>query len=169
MLKIQSTVTRKAAVEPAGGEVTYRSDHPEVASVNEKTGKVTAKAAGKAVITASCQGKTDSYQVLVRPARAKVTLAKSPKRGRVLIRWKKVKGADGYEIQVAAGKKKLSKAKVTRISKASVLKKTISRLSGGKKLPGGKKVYIRIRAYTKIDSKRIYGAYSKVKTCKVKK
>lgn len=169
VLKIQSTVTRKAAVEPAGGEVTYRSDHPEVASVNEKTGKVTAKAAGKAVITASCQGKTDSYQVLVRPARAKVTLAKSPKRGRVLIRWKKVKGADGYEIQVAAGKKKLSKAKVIRISKASVLKKTISRLSGGKKLPGGKKVYIRIRAYTKIDSKRIYGAYSKVKTCKVKK
>ena len=168
VLKIKGTVTRKAAAAPAG-EVSYSSSNPKVASVDAKTGKVTAKAPGAATITASCQGQTDSYRVLVKPAKTKLTSAKSPKRGRVAIRWKKVKGADGYEIQAATGKKKLSKAKAIRIAKASAVKKTLTKLSGGKKLPGGKKVYIRIRAYTKVGSERVYGAYSNVKTCRVKK
>lgn len=169
LLKIKGTVTRRAQVSPADGQVTYSSSNPKVASVNAKTGKVTAKAAGAATITAACQGKTDSYRVLVKPAKVKISSVKSPKKGRALIRWKKVKGADGYEIQVAASKKKLSKAKTIRITKASAVKRTITRLSNGKKLSGGKKIYVRMRAYTKADSRRVYGAYSEVKTCKIKK
>lgn len=139
-----------------------------MASVDPATGKVTGKVAGAATITATCQGKTDSYQVLVKPEKVKVTLAKSTGSGRVTLKWKRTKGADGYEIQAAAAKKKLGKAKPIRVAKASAVKKTITKLSNGKKLKGKTTVYIRIRAYTKAGGQKIYGSYSQTKKCNVK-
>ena len=49
------TTTLKATVTGAdASKVTFTSSNPKVATVNKTTGKVTAKAAGKAVITAKC-------------------------------------------------------------------------------------------------------------------
>ena len=49
------TTTLKATVTGADApKVTFTSSNPKVAAVNKTTGKVTAKAAGKAVITAKC-------------------------------------------------------------------------------------------------------------------
>lgn len=167
----KGSVTRTATVSPANAtdkNIVYSSSNPKVASVDPATGKVTGKAAGAATITATCQGKTDSYQVLVKPEKVKVTLAKSTGSGRVALKWKRTKGADGYEIQAAATKKKLGKAKPIRVAKASAVKKTITKLSNGKKLKGKTTVYIRIRAYTKAGGQKIYGSYSQTKKCNVK-
>ncbi len=170
-INVKGSVTRKATISPANAAeqgIVYSSSNPKVASVDARTGKVTGKAAGAATITATCQGKTDSYQVLVKPAKVKIVLAKSAEKRRVTLKWKRVKGADGYEIQVAAAKKKLGKAKPIRVTKASTVKKVIAKLSNGSKLKSGKTVYIRMRAYKKAVSQKIYGNYSKIKTCKVK-
>lgn len=73
--------------------------------------------------------------------------------------WKKVKNIDGYEIYVA-NKKNFSDKKITTASKSSVSKKLT------KKIPG-KTYYVKIRAYKKSGSKKIYGKFSKVVKCKL--
>lgn len=170
-LNVRGTITRKATASPANAtdqRISYSSSNPQVASVDAATGKVTAKAAGMTTITAACAGKTDSYRVLVKPGKVKMNSVKSPKKRRVTLRWKRVKGADGYEIQVAASKKKVGKAKPIRISKASTVKKTLTKFSNGSKLKSKKMIYVRMRAFTKAGSEKIYGNYSGVKRCRVK-
>ncbi len=171
-LNIKRTVKRTAKVTATGAgnfKVVYSSKSRKVASVDPNTGKVTAKSAGRTVITASCGGKTDSYVVRVKPAKVTKITAKSKSKGKVSLKWKKTAGASGYEIQISDSSKKLKKAKVIKIKKGKIIKKDIKKFANGKKLKGGKKVYIRMRAYKKVGSDVIYGDYSKAKTCKVKK
>ncbi len=75
-------------------------------------------------------------------------------------KWKKVKGAKGYQIQYAVSKKKLSKGKRKNVKKASV---TI------KKLKKKKTYYVRVRAYRQSGKKKIYGRWSAVKKVKIRK
>ena len=77
--------------------------------------------------------------------------------------WKKVNGIDGYELQYSTDKQFKSK-KVTKTKTISASKKSIT----VKKLKSGKKYYIRIRAYKKVDGKKEYSEWSKVKSVKVK-
>ena len=58
----------------AGIEVSWTSDHPEIASVSE-TGLVTAKTAGTAVITLTVDGKTDTITITVPAALNPATAA----------------------------------------------------------------------------------------------
>lgn len=172
LLNIKQTITRKASVYPASAsaqKVTYTSSNFKIAAVDANTGTVTAKAPGKAVITAVCQGKTDSYQVLVKPAKVKKLTVKSKSSRTVTVKWKKVAGASGYQIQIADSAKKLKKAKAVKVAKSKATSKVLKKLSNGKKLKGGKKIYVRMRAYTKSGSTMIYGDYCAKKQCKVKK
>lgn len=73
--------------------------------------------------------------------------------------WKKVKNIDGYEIYVA-NKKNFSDKKITTASKSSVSKKLTKKMKG-------KTYYVKIRAYKKSGSKKIYGKFSKVVKCKL--
>lgn len=166
-LNIGKTTKRTANVSPPNINVEYTTSNKNVATVNSN-GKVTAKGAGAATITAKYGNKKDSYKVLVKPAKVKVT-AKSKTGKKVNISWKKVTGATGYEIQAAKTKKGLSKAKPIKIKKASTLKYNLTKLEG-KKLTGGK-IYIRMRAYTKAAGYEnpIYGDYCARKSCNVKK
>lgn len=107
--------------------------------------------------------------VRVKPAKVTKITAKSKSKGKVSLKWKKTAGASGYEIQISDSSKKLKKAKVIKIKKGKIIKKDIKKFANGKKLKGGKKVYIRMRAYKKVGSDVIYGDYSKAKKCKVKK
>ncbi len=72
--------------------------------------------------------------------------------------WKKVSGASGYEIYMKTGNGKYKKIKI--VGNAKTLSFTKSGLSK-------KKSYsFRIRAYTKVDRNKVYGAYSNVKKVK---
>jgi len=69
---------------------------------------------------------------------------------------KKIKGAQGYQIQYATNKK--FKAK-----KAKYIGKTSGKIKGLKK---NKKYYFRVRAYIMKGNKKVYGKWSKVKMVK---
>ncbi len=93
----------------------------------------------------------------------KVTIksVKSTKKKQAIIKWKKVSGAKGYQIQYSL-KKSFKKKKAVTIKKVKTIKKTI------KKLKSGKKYYFRMRAYKTSNGKKVYGKWSNVKKVKVK-
>ncbi|MDO5547633.1 MAG: fibronectin type III domain-containing protein [Eubacteriales bacterium] len=79
-------------------------------------------------------------------------------------RWKRVSSVTGYELQYST-KSSMEKATTVKIKAgtASTLGKTV------KKLSGGKKYYVRIRAYKTLEDGKNYGAWSGVKSIKIKK
>ena len=97
----------------------------------------------------------------VEVAKASLTSAKNSKSKQILLKYKKVSGAKGYEISYSTDKK--FKKVVTKKNTA----KTSYTIS---KLKKGKIYYVRIRAY-KMDStgKKVYGKYSSMKKVKVSK
>ena len=97
----------------------------------------------------------------VKVAKASLTSAKNSKSKQILLKYKKVSGAKGYEISYSTDKK----------FKKAVTKKNTAKTSYTiSKLKKGKTYYVRIRAY-KIDStgKKVYGKYSSVKKVKISK
>lgn len=94
------------------------------------------------------------------PAKTKVSLS-SPKKKQIKIRWTKLKSASGYEIYYSTSKKGKYK-KLKTITKPSTVKYT------HKKLKSKKKYYYKVRAYKTINGKKVYGAYSSVKSLKAK-
>ena len=80
------------------------------------------------------------------------------------VTWKKqTTETTGYQIQYSTDKKFIKNNKKVNINK----NKTTSKLI--KKLKGKKKYYVRIRTYKKINGKKIYSSWSKVKNIKTKK
>ena len=83
----------------------------------------------------------------------------TPKTGTATVKWSKVKGAKGYQLQYALNKKfKKKKSIQTKKTKYII-----------KKLKKKKTYYIRVRAYKMNGKKKVYGKWSKVKKVKVKK
>ncbi len=76
----------------------------------------------------------------------------------VTVKWKKVSAADGYQIAYSTSKK--MKGKKTKLVKKKkvVLKKLKKRT-----------YYVRVRAYKMVNSKKVYGTWSKSAKVKVKK
>lgn len=99
------------------------------------------------------------FKTSTAPKAASLTSAVRKTGTTAVLKWKKVSGADGYQIQMS--------------TKSSSGFKKIKTLSSGKKsytktnLSKNKTYYFRIRAYKEVTGGRIYGAWSKVK--KVKK
>lgn len=97
---------------------------------------------------------------ITKPKKAKIKKVKGYKKA-LEVRYAKVSGASRYQIQVATDKK-FKKNKKTVTAKKSKTKVKIS------KLKKKKKYYVRVRAYKSISGKKVYGAWSKVKTVKTK-
>lgn len=98
------------------------------------------------------------------PALAKTTakLSRYGKQG-IRIKWKKVDGANGYQVRLGTNKKTTKGKKTYTIKRGSTLKKNV------KNLKKGKRYYVKVRPYRNIGGKKVYGAYSSVKSIKVKK
>ena len=97
-----------------------------------------------------------STTITTSTAPAKVTLSKLTAGSKSATpAWKTVSGASGYQ-------GKFKSAKTATVSKGSSKKATI------KKLTKGKKYYFKVRAYKTVDGKKVYGAWSSVKSVKVK-
>lgn len=106
------------------------------------------------------QTPTQTATKLTKPKKAKIKKVKGYKKA-LEVSYSKVSGASGYQIQVATDKK-FKKNKKTVTAKKSKTKVKIS------KLKKKKKYYVRIRAYKSASGKKVYGAWSKVKTVKTK-
>lgn len=128
--------------------------------VPKNTGVTTLKV--KADASGKYKGRTITYRLIVLPKKETVTYAKSLKAGQITLKWKKDTRATGYQIQYSTSSKFAKKATKTILVKNSrITKKTIQKLSGGKKY------YVRVRAYKtmKINGKKTnkYGAWSRRK------
>ncbi len=95
------------------------------------------------------------------PAKSAVASLKSKKKGQMQVGFQNINGVSGYQIEYALNKKFTSSK--TKEAGKTAKSKTLSGLKAGKKY------YVRVRAY-QLDSmkNRIYGAYSTVKSVKVK-
>lgn len=101
-----------------------------------------------------------SVKAATTPAKAKLVSVKKKGSTKMKITWKKVTGADGYEISMRTGKGRYKSIKTITKGKTVTFTK-----SGLKK---GKSYSFRIRAYKKVGSKKTYGSYSNVKTIKLR-
>lgn len=99
---------------------------------------------------------TDVKPVKPAPAKVRLSSAKRLSGKRIKLKWKKVSGADGYEIYRAAKKK----GKYTRIA---VIKKGKTITYTDKKAKQKKTYYYKVRAYRKDGKKKVYGVFSVAK------
>lgn len=95
------------------------------------------------------------------PAKAVLKSVKNVKGKKAAIKWKKVKGATGYAVYRSTSRngkyrmvKKLNSRKKINFTNTALKKKTY---------------YYKVRAYTKVKGKIVYGAYSDVKKVKIVK
>lgn len=105
---------------------------------------------------------TNTLQKTVKVGKVKGVKIKKLNKKSVKVIWKKVNDVSGYEIQYATSKKFNKDLKKTN-AKAKAKSKTI------KKLKKKKTYYFRIRAYRKVNGKKVYGSWSKTKKVKIKK
>ena len=105
-----------------------------------------------------CTSKYTNLSVMTLPKKTEIKKV-SAGSSKVKLQWKKVK-CDGYQIQYSTTKKFTSNVKKSDVSN----KKTSCSIG---KLKKNKKYYVRIRAYVKVNGKKSYGTWSKVKVIKV--
>lgn len=96
-------------------------------------------------------------KVTVKKQTAKVKAGKK----KLTVTWKKDKNVSGYQIKIAT-KKNFKGAKTYTVKSYKKYKKVI------KKLKAKKKYFVKVRAYKKVGKSKVYGAYSAVRSCKVK-
>jgi len=98
--------------------------------------------------------------VLKKP---KIKSIKSKKKNHMTLVWTTDKNCSGYQLSYSTNKKfKKTKTKIVYVKKGKTKTKTF------KKLRSGKTYYVRIREYKKIDGKKYFGNWSKVKKIKIK-
>ena len=140
------TPTEDVTTKPGADETTRKPD--------ETSGKDSGK---KPEVT------TKKSEVKIkRPAKVKKLKVKRKSRAKASLRWRRVKGSNGYQIAIRKGKK--GKFKIVKTLKKGKRVRYVKA-----KLKKGKVYYIKVRAYKKVNGKRIYGKYSKVKKYRVKR
>lgn len=147
------------------GKLTYASSKKSVAKVN-KYGKVTIVGVGKTTITITA-AETSKYKktvkqitVTVRPKKSKITSASSPQKEQMLIKWKKVSNVTGYQIQYATNSSFKSAGTYTSSNKYTGVKFTNA--------SRGKRYYVRVRTYKKVNGTNYYSKWSAKKSVVVK-
>ncbi|SKA72113.1 Fibronectin type III domain-containing protein [Eubacterium uniforme] len=161
-------------VEGKDYEVSYENN------IGIGTGKVVVKGLGqlaiipekvveftisKAKVNEATKEKTVYVTVVVKePKKAVVKSVKNNKKKAFTVKWKKVKGATGYQVKYALNKKLTKGKKVKNVKDAKKLSLTV------KKLKKNKTYFVKVRAYTVAkDGKKVYGKWSDVEKIKVAK
>lgn len=138
---------KKEQEEAAGNKDTPETDKTEIKDTPETD---------KTVTTPPTSGTTEVK--LAKP----VVSVKNKAGKRAVITWKKVSGANGYVVYRATKKNGKYRA-IKTIGSGKTVKYTNS------KLKKGATYYYKVRAYRKVDNRKVYSAYSKVRTVKIKK
>ena len=146
-----------------GGEVVITpTPNPAPQPSTQPTQESTQQAAQQTAQQQSVKNDTAAEQVNVaKPKSVSPKKVKSAKKA-VSVEWKKVSGVKGYQVQVATDKKFKKNKKTVTIKKQKTTKTTI------KKLKAKKKYYVRVRTYKIVNGKKVYSAWSKVKSVKTK-
>ena len=97
---------------------------------------------------------------LQKVSKGKIKSVKNLKGKKIKVVWKKINGADGYEIEIARNRKMTKNCWSKDTSKTSVI---------CKKRKKKKYYYVRVRAYYETEDEIIEGAWSTVKRVKVTK
>lgn len=111
----------------------------------------------KSATTATKPAVKPVKKVTVKKQTAKVKAGKK----KLTVTWKKDKNVSGYQIKIAT-KKNFKGAKTYTVKSYKTYKKVI------KKLKANKKYFVKVRAYKTVGKSKVYGAYSAVRSCKVK-
>lgn len=141
----------------------YQSTEAPVPSTPDSTTASkphTTTAAKPATKPATTAKKPNTTATKVKLAK-QTTKVKTNGKKKIKVSWKKDKKASGYEITYST--KKSFKGKKTIVVKSN---KTTSKVV--KKLTSKKKYFVKVRSYKQVGKTKTYGAYSKVKTVKVK-
>ncbi len=160
-----------AVIAPADAtdkQLKWSSSNTSVAKVSD-SGLVTAASNGNTIITvitndgdkkATCEIKV--VNPVKAPKKLKISSVKNSKSRAMVVKWKKLKGAKGYEVEYALNKKFTKTLK----SKDAKTKTSITLT----KLKKNKKYYVRVRAYVKNSlGENVYGKWSDVKKIKISK
>lgn len=147
------------------GKLTYVSSNKKVATV-DNNGEVKVKRYGKSVITINAS-ETNTYhktskQITIKVVPRKVVLKRvfSSKKKRLFVTWKKDNTVSGYQIYFSSGKS--FRHTYQRTFRKSKSKMHIANLKSGMTY------YVKARSYKKVGKERYYGAWSKVKSIKMK-
>ena len=104
---------------------------------------------------------TTAPKTVAKPKSASIKKAKGKNKA-IELTWGKVASVSGYEIQVATDKKFKKNKKTVTVKKQKTTKTTV------KKLKAKKMYYVRVRTYKTVNGKKVYSAWSKVKSVKTK-
>lgn len=103
--------------------------------------------------TADSEKKQPSKEISSKPNLTKPSVKLKGKKKCIKVKFKKVNGADGYEIY-RSGKRNKGYRKIVTIKKTTY--KNV-------RLKSKRKYYYKVRAYRKVNGKKVYSAYSKVR------
>ena len=135
-------------------EFTYTNKSDTTAT---KPSATTTATKPSATTTAAKPTAKPAKKVTVKKQKAKVKAGKK----KLTVTWKKDKNVSGYQIKIAT-KKNFKGAKTYTVKSYKTYKKVI------KKLKAKKKYFVKVRAYKTVGNSKVYGAYSAVRSCKVK-
>ena len=130
---------------------------PSDATTATKPSDATTATKPAATTTATKPAVKPVKKVTVKKQTAKVKAGKK----KLTVTWKKDKNVSGYQIKIAT-KKNFKGAKTYTVKSYKTYKKVI------KKLKAKKKYFVKVRAYKTVGKSKVYGAYSAVRSCKVK-
>ena len=160
----QQLIAKVYPEEASNRVVSWKSSKPSVATI-DKNGVVTAVAPGEVVFTATHvdggkKVEAKSETVTVIPKTAKLSKLTRAEARYVDVKWAKVKGATGYQLQYAKDEDFDEGLKTKTVKKA----KTVTARVNVKKKGTW---YFQVRAYKTINGEKVYGEWSNVKSVKV--
>lgn len=112
---------------------------------------------GYCSVNAASEIKTGNANKIITLDKTKIIKVKAKKKS-LKVTWNKVNKATGYQYAYKTKKAKKYKYKKTTLTSVKI-----------KKLKSNKKYSVKVRAYTKVNGKNVYGSWSNVKSVKTKK
>lgn len=106
-----------------------------------------------------------SWKVLstaTKPTKVSIKTPATNSRHQIIVKWNKITGASGYQVQYCNNKSCSSVITTKTVSGQSTVSYT------GNNFTKGKTYYVRVRAYKSVNGTKYYGEWSSVKTIKCK-
>lgn len=146
-----------------GQRLSQNIDYTVEYSDNYWIGRATVKVIGMGNYVGE---KIKTFEIL--PKKVKLTSLKNRKNRKMYVYWKPDSSVDGFQICYSTSKK-FKGAKKANVSRSRAYYNYKLNYKVISKLKKNKKYYVKVRAYGYADGKKIYGAYSNVKTVKIRK
>ncbi len=132
--------------------VYWKSSDDKIATVDE-SGLVSFLSSGVVTITVNHEDVSDSCKIVVKPQKVSFSSVKKTSDKKLSLTWKRQNGVSGYEIYRSSSYNGTYK----KVKTISGFEKNQTKL---KAVNGNKAYYYKVRAYKKLNSETIYGAFS---------